>query len=196
MKFDIIIIGAGISGMSVASALQAAGRKTAVIGAGRSIHEVEVAPYERLGGTLLLGDSVKEGVFEGDRLCAVRTVNLGSYLLEADCFVIATGKFLGRGLVADMDSVYEPLFGLDVEYEADRSRWFDPRFDAPQPFLRFGVRTDERQRPSIGGRTVENLYACGELLAGLSASDERGPILESAAKVIAFLTEETDHAEA
>lgn len=196
MKFDIIIIGAGISGMSVASALQAAGRKTAVIGAGRSIHEVEVAPYERLGGTLLLGDSVTEGVFEGDRLRAVHTANLGTYPLEAEYFVIATGKFLGCGLVADMEGVYEPLFGLDVDYEADRSRWFDPRFEAPQPFLRFGVRTDGRLRPSIGGRTVENLFACGELLAGISATDGREDILESARSVIGFIKEETGHAEA
>lgn len=196
MKFDILIIGAGVSGMRVASALQQAGWKTAVVGAGRSIHEVEVAPYERLGGTLLLGDSVTEGVFEGDRLCAVRTVNLGAYPLEAERFVIATGKFLGRGLVADMEGVYEPLFGLDVDYDPDRSRWFDARFEAPQPFLRFGVRTDGKLRPSIGGRTVENLYACGELLSGVSAADGCEAILESAAKVIGFIKEETDHAEA
>ena len=52
MKFDILIIGAGASGMYVADALQKAGKRTAVIGSGRSINEVEVGPYERLGGTL------------------------------------------------------------------------------------------------------------------------------------------------
>ena len=55
-------------------ALQKAGRKTAVIGLGRSIYEVEVHPYERLGGTLLIGDSVTEGLFDGGCLKAVRTV--------------------------------------------------------------------------------------------------------------------------
>lgn len=195
MKFDIIIIGAGSAGMKVAAALQAAGRKTAVIGAGRSINEVEVKPYERRGGTLLIGDKVCEGRFENGRLVAVRTENLGSYLLEAESFVIATGKFLGGGLVADMDGLYEPLFGLDVAFEADRAKWFDTDFAAPQPFLQFGVRTDALQRPAIGGRTVENLYACGELLAGVSAVEGRAAIEANADRVIEILKNEA-HAEA
>lgn len=195
MKFDILIIGAGASGMHVATALQKAGARTAVIGLGRSILEVEVGPYERLGGTLLIGDSVTEGIFDGDTLKAVRTANLGAYPLEAERFVIATGKFLGRGLISDMDGVYEPLFGLDVDYDPDRSRWFDPSFEAPQPFLRFGIRTDAQSRPSIGGRTVQNLYACGELLAGITASDGRAGIDASAEKVIEILSTST-HAEA
>ena len=195
MKFDVIIIGAGSAGMQVASALQKAGRKTAVIGLGRSINEVEVHPYERLGGTLLIGDSVTEGLFDGGCLKAVRTVNLGAYPLEAEHFVLATGKFLGGGLVSDMEGIYEPLFGLDVDYDPDRSRWFRESFGASQPFLRFGLKTDAKSRPSIGGRTVENLYACGEILAGISAVDGQEAIAASAAKVIATLTEES-HAEA
>ena len=42
---------------------------------------------------------------------------------------------------------------------------------------------------------MENLYACGEILAGISAVDGREAIAASAAKVIATLTEES-HAEA
>ena len=195
MKFDVIIIGSGQAGMQVAAALQRSGRKTAVIGLGRSINEVEVKPYEQLGGTLLIGDSVTGGIFDGDRLQAVRTANLGAYPLEADDFVIATGKFLGRGLVADMDGIYEPLFGLDVDYDQDRSLWFDADFGACQPFLLFGVRTDAQSRPSVGGRTVTNLYACGELLAGVSAVEGRDAIAGSAARVIGQL-KPSDHAEA
>lgn len=195
MKFDVIIIGAGSAGIRVASALQKAGRKTAVIGLGRSINEVDVTPYERLGGTLLIGDSVTEGVFNGDRLKAVHTANLGAYPLEADRFVIATGKFLGHGLVSDMEGIYEPLFGLDVDYDPDRSHWFAGPFEAEQPFLRFGVKTDAESRPSVGGRTVENLYACGEILAGISAVDGRQAIEDSAEKVVELLTSE-GHAEA
>ena len=195
MKFDVIIIGAGSAGLRVASALQGAGLKTAVIGAGRSVNEVDPAPYERLGGTLLIGDSVSEGLFEDGRLKAVRTANLGAYPLEAERFVLATGKFLGGGLVADMERVYEPLFGLDVAWDEDRSRWFDADFGAPQPFLSFGLKTDAQSRPSLGGRTVENLYACGEILAGISAVDGQEAIAASAAKVLSILTEE-GHAEA
>ena len=94
-----------------------------------------------------------------------------------------------------MERVYEPLFGLDVVWDEDRSRWFDASFDAPQSFLSFGLKTDAQSRPSLGGRTVENLYACGEILAGVSAVDGREAIAASAAKVLSILTEE-GHAEA
>lgn len=169
MKYDVIIIGAGIAGVKVAAELSGCGMNTALISAGRSVAEVSTAGYEAAGGTLLMGDTVISGTFAGDRLLSVRTSNLGSYELKADYFVIATGKFLGKGLVADMDRIFEPVFGLDVEYDSDRSLWFDYDFGGEQRFLTYGVRTDALSRPSVGGVTVENLFACGELLHGISA---------------------------
>ena len=194
MKFDTIIIGGGNSGLKVALGLLKAGQKTALIAAGRSVGEVDLHPYESAGGTLLMGDSVTGGIFDGDSLKAVTTANFGDYPLYADAFVIATGKFLGKGLVADMSRVYEPVFGLDVEYDPDRSRWFNPSFSEPQPFMKFGVKVDSAFRPSIGGRTVSNLFACGELLAGVSSLDGYDALESSSDSVLNNILKLKGHA--
>lgn len=191
MKFDVIVIGGGTAGMTAATELAKAGLTTAVISAGHSLFEVDYEAYKRLGGNLFMGDCVTGGEFEADRLIAVRTANLGDYSLEADDFIIATGKFLGKGLVADMDCVYEPLFGLDTSYLEDRTRWFSRSFAEPQPFLSFGVMTDGCSRPSVGGRTISNLYAAGELLEDVTSVGEgaEAAIRETAMKVVGIIKE-------
>lgn len=98
------------------------------------------------------------------RALAVITAN--GLTLEAEEFVLATGRFFSKGLVADMDTVRESLFGADVDFPADRSEWFDPDFFAPQPFESFGVKTDAKGRILIGGKAVENVYAVGKILGG------------------------------
>ena len=103
------------------------------------------------------------------RIAAVRTANLGDEPLAAGLFVLATGKFFSRGLVADMDRVYEPVFGADVDYIPDRTKWYVADFAAPQPFLNFGVRTAPDGRVLFGGIPAENLYAVGRILAKGSA---------------------------
>ena len=95
---------------------------------------------------------------------AVLTAN--GITLEASEFVLATGRFFSRGLIADMEGVREPLFGADVDFPADRSKWFDPDFFAPQPFEGFGVKTDKKGRILKGGKAVENVFAIGKILGG------------------------------
>ncbi|MBQ9463264.1 MAG: FAD-binding protein [Bacteroidales bacterium] len=181
MKFDVIIIGGGLAGMTAATALQEAGLKCAVIAEGLSLHNASRREFSTAGGTLLTGDRVTEGQFEDNRLLSVRTEKLEDVLLEADSFILATGKFFSKGIVADMDKVYEPLFGLDVEYEEDRSKWFDPSFTAPQKFLEFGVRTKDGCALK-DGKPIVNLFPAGEILSGISSaqSDATEQIKKSA----------------
>ncbi len=171
MKFDVIVIGGGLAGMTAAAALQGAGLRCAVIAEGLSLHLAPRNEFRKLGGTLLAGDSVNGGVIEDGRLLSVTTEKLGDVTLEADNFVLATGKYFSRGLVADMDKVYEPLFGLDVEYDADRSKWFDKSFAAHQRFLDFGLRTQDGCALKDGSPIV-NLFPAGEVLAGISSAQE------------------------
>lgn len=103
----------------------------------------------------------------GNSLQAVESVKTANGItLEAAEFVLATGRFFSRGLVADMEGVREPLFGADVDFPADRSKWFNPDFFAPQPFESFGVKTDKAGRILKGGKPVENVYALGKILGG------------------------------
>lgn len=163
MKFDVIIIGGGPAGFTAACALQDAGLSCAVVQFGESLHHPDTSSFS---GPVFRGDKVTEGIFVKDRLTGVRTANFESTPLLADAFVLATGKFLSGGLAANMDGVKETVFGLDCEYDPDRSRWFAQDFYAPQPFLSFGVRTDSKSRCSRAGQTVSNLYAAGEIVAG------------------------------
>lgn len=186
MKFDTIIIGGGLAGITVGERLMAStGKKCAIVAEGLSLRDVNTKKFESLGGTVLKGDRVTGGKIENNVLAYIQTQNLGDYKLTADTYVLATGKFFGRGIVADMEKVYEPIFGLDVDYDPDRSTWFDLNFMNEQKFLSFGLKTDDMSRPSINGDTVENLYAAGEVLSGINGvhPDAEKVIVASAEKV-------------
>lgn len=130
------------------------------------------AYFQKLGGTYILGDSVTDGEFEGDRLKGVRTVNHGDTLFEADNFVLASGSFFSRGIKATIDGVYEPIFGLDVDSIAERPQWYSANMFDSQPYMGFGVRTDGQLRVSRQGTQVQNLHACGSVLSGFNGIKE------------------------
>lgn len=165
MRFDVIVIGGGSTGIEKAKELQAAGKKCAVISKGRSIYDSDIHGFERIGGTLLMGDQVASYVIEDGCLKSVCTVNLGDVALEADVFYLATGKFFAGGLTADMDSVCEPVFGLDVIYDHDRNNWFNASFAEPQPFMDFGVAVDSNGCAVKDGASIVNLFPIGEIIA-------------------------------
>ena len=128
--------------------------------------------FQRLGGTYLLGDSVKEGIFENNRLTAIRTINHEDMEFRADNFILATGSFFGHGLIASQDRIYEPIFGLDIIADRQRSDWYNKDLFAHQPYMGYGVRTDNKLRCSIDGSKIENLYAAGSLLASQNSLEE------------------------
>lgn len=139
--------------------------------------------FEQLGGTYLLGDNVVNGNFDADgRLSSIRTVNMGDDLLEADNFILATGGIFSRGIVADPQRIYEPLFGLDVDAPSDREQWYSRDFFARQPYMTYGVVTDTCFRPSRNGVTVPNLRAIGAVLSGYD------PLAEESGAGVAILT--------
>ena len=181
MKFDAVIIGGGLAGMTAATALQQGGLKCAVVAEGLSLSGASREAYTAAGGTLLAGDRVTGGTIENGRLVSIRTEKLGDVTLEARAFILATGKYFSRGIVADMNRVYEPVFGLDVQYDTDRICWFNSSFSAPQRFLEFGVITEDGCAVKDGVK-IENLFPAGEVLAGLSsaASDATAEIKKSA----------------
>lgn len=183
MKYDVVIIGGGLAGLTAGLEILKAGKSCAVVSEGRSLHECPRAEFIAEGGKILAGDSVTDGVFGKGRLTAVHTRNLGKNTsLEADSFILATGKFMSRGLVATMTEIIEPLFGCSTKFVEGRDNWLADNFFDRQPFEEFGVVTDSRGRVSIDGKTISNLYAAGEILAG------NRDIVESAVEVAAEIT--------
>lgn len=129
--------------------------------------------FESLGGTYFLGDSVKCGNFLADKLHSVHTANLGERTsLEAEQFILSTGSFFSQGLVAKPDEIVEPVFGLDVDQTDTRTGRYNKDIFGPQPYMRFGVKTDTDFRVSLGGRSVENLRAIGAILSGADSLKE------------------------
>ena len=122
--------------------------------------------FQRLGGVYMLGDSVKEGKFENGLLKAIVTENHGDAVFEADNFVLASGSFFSKGLVADMDGVKEPVFGLDLVDIPERPQWYKKDMFEAQPYMGFGVEVDESFRAMKDGIAIENLYAVGSVLGG------------------------------
>lgn len=169
MKFDVAIIGGGLAGVTAATTLQQAGFRCVLIAEGLSLDGTSRREFRLAGGTVLQGDRVTSGIFNNNMLQGVCTEKLGDEVIYADSFVLATGKYFSRGIIADMDKVYEPVFGLDVEYDRDRGTWFNPTFSARQKFLDFGVFT-RNGRATINGEPIVNLYPAGEVLAGLSGA--------------------------
>lgn len=128
--------------------------------------------FEQLGGVYILGDKVTEGHISDSSLKSVSTLNLGADCLSADRFVMATGSFFSSGLVARPNSIRESVFDLDVDAPADRSKWYSRKVFDTQPYMSFGVHTDDSFRVSKDGKTIDNLYAVGAILGGCNSLKE------------------------
>ena len=125
--------------------------------------------FERLGGVFMLGDTVVKADFEDNKVVRIYTENHGDYGIEAGSYVLATGSYFSKGLVARPDSVAEPVFGCDVDCSANRADWYDVSFFKPQDYMRFGVVADGGFHAVKDGKAVCNLYAIGSVLGGFNA---------------------------
>ncbi len=96
--------------------------------------------------------------------------NFGPVAIHAHTAILATGRFLSGGLVAERNGVRETLFDLAVSQPEERSQWhrddyFDPR---GHPVNRSGIEVDETFRPlDVNGEPASNhLFAAGAILSG------------------------------
>lgn len=89
--------------------------------------------------------------------------------IETQGIVLATGRFLGGGLLADQVCIKETLFNLLVSQPAQREDWHaDDFFDsAGHAINRSGIETDTMARPLAADRrpAYDNLFAAGTILA-------------------------------
>ena len=149
--------------------------------------------YEVLGGTYLWGDQVVKAHAHGNTVHSVATKNLESHYLEAWNFILATGGFFSKGLTSTPTRIYEPVFGLDIDYPQDRKDWYDPDFMGLQPYMQFGVKTDANLHAIAGGVPFTNLYAAGGILGysspGLGYAG--GMAINSAFKVVDQILKDT-----
>jgi glycerol-3-phosphate dehydrogenase subunit B len=83
--------------------------------------------------------------------------------------ILATGRFLGKGLAADRKRIRETVFDLPVHQPASRDEWHREEFLDPRghPINRAGLETDASFRPlnRSGDPVHRNLFAVGSILA-------------------------------
>ncbi len=106
----------------------------------------------------------------------------GRERLEAGAVVLATGRFVGGGIVEHQGRLAESLLGLPLYDGAGQRADGSPAhrlvhldYEAPQPLYATGVRTDGRLRPlaADGRPAFANLFAAGELLGGFDPARVR-----------------------
>ena len=87
----------------------------------------------------------------------------------ANAVLLATGRFLGKGLVADRRGIREPLMDLPVRQPDNRSGWHRESFLDPRGHAinLAGLEVDDRFRPlTPSGRLIDaHLFAAGTILA-------------------------------
>ena len=129
------------------------------------------------GATFLLGNPVTGAEVRQNRCEGITLQNPPlERVCRAENYILASGRFLGGGLVSDMDRISEPIFGLPVLQPASRGDWFGERFFEAQahPIHRAGLLTDRGLRPvDAGGRVLlKNVRAAGSILANHQAIEE------------------------
>lgn len=90
-------------------------------------------------------------------------------IIEAKSIILATGSFIGGGLVAKKNSLLEPIFKLPVinPHQDDESYLLSIK---GQPFLNAGLEVDNLLRPL---KDINNLYAVGSILANTNYAAEK-----------------------
>ena len=113
--------------------------------------------------------SVRSLSFDGSTATLDITGAPGGERIQARAVVLASGRFSGRGLTADRQSVRESILGLPVQQPPAREDWHQRDFLDPagHAINRAGLKTDEAWRPldASGKPAWANLYAIGSILA-------------------------------
>ena len=128
--------------------------------------------FESLGGVYMLGDEVKNGIAYNNRILKIFTQNHGNIPLEGDNFILATGSFFSKGLIASPQNIYEPIFNLDVDFIPERKNWYSNNFYDKQNYHSFGVKTNNNLQGMVSGKVIDNLYVSGAILSGFNPIKE------------------------
>jgi len=128
------------------------------------------------GGTLLLGHSVSGAVLKERRCKSIEVLHPPvSTSYSSDRYILATGRFLEGGLVAEEERVVEPLFDLPVHQPRSREDWFGKSFSSEHPIYQAGISTDSSLRPvdENSNLILENVWVAGTILAHHHSIDEK-----------------------
>lgn len=88
----------------------------------------------------------------------------------ADKFILATGGVYGGGIVANIGSMVEPVFGIDIAVPKVQTDWSNKNLfnDKKQLFAQYGVEDNNNLTPlkTDGSEIASNVKVVGRSLAG------------------------------
>ena len=130
------------------------------------------------GVTFLLGYSVSKAILERKRCEGIEILHPPiSTSYSSNRYILATGRFIGGGLKANEEKIFEPIFNFPVFQPKSREEWFQKSFfnDSPHPIHQAGVLTDSSFRPidEKGELILENVWIAGSILSHHHFVDEK-----------------------
>ena len=130
------------------------------------------------GAAFHLGHSISRAILKGKRCEGIEIDHPPvTKAYSADRYILATGRFIGGGLKADREKIFEPLFGLPVHQPPSRQEWFQKTFfsASPHPIHQSGLVVDSSFRPvnEKGEVLLENVWIAGTILAHHNCIDEK-----------------------
>lgn len=114
-----------------------------------------------------------------DRLCKTLIGNSSSGTKEysAKAYILATGGFLGEGLIASPGMVRETVFDLPIAAPTEVSDWSAPDIFGQHAFARMGVTVDTTLKAvapvSDAVPLLRNVHFAGRILAGYDFASEK-----------------------
>lgn len=134
---------------------------------GTRLKEVFQKKLSQIGVTYLNNYMVKKDSGASDQLSfTVSRDNLEERIVP-EYVLLASGRFIGKGLLAKRSGISETVFDIPVNQPADRTKWHSRNFFDPNPVNLAGIDIDSSFRPIDGkGKPVyKNLFAAGSILS-------------------------------
>jgi len=128
------------------------------------------------GVTFLLGHSISKTILKGKRCEGVDVFNPPiSNFYSADRYILATGRFIGGGLKADEEKIFEPIFNLSVSQPKTRDGWFGKSFFNGHLTHQAGILTNPYLQPvdEKGNLLLENIWIAGSILDHHNCIEEK-----------------------
>ncbi|MFW9982373.1 MAG: anaerobic glycerol-3-phosphate dehydrogenase subunit GlpB [Candidatus Thorarchaeota archaeon] len=141
--------------------------------------------FRKSGGNLLIGHEVVSYQMMEDKIEIVNArAPRREIQVRAKAFILASGKFIGTGLVGDEKGVRETIFDLTTITQSyhsannllpSKATSRIPITPVGQPIFSTGITLDPQYRPirDDGIEWAENLFAAGSVLAGYNYSVEK-----------------------
>lgn len=137
---------------------------------GIRLHEALIRGLNKKARLHYIPDNVKEvRALSGKGFCLTIENEGRQEHIRSRGVLLCTGRFLGKGLVAERSGIREPLLDLPVIQPESRRLWHDSDFFHSKGHLLnlAGIQVDEWLRPltASGLPYAKNLYAAGSILS-------------------------------